>query len=224
MRRIRISCLIGCLVGFVVVSGCIGVGSEEGGKTSSGEVARPATSSETGDVATERATSVSRETNQSQVAVSRTSSSGNETISAAFTTGSERVPVTLEVANSPSEREHGLMHRQSLPRNHGMLFVFDTPRPVAVWMKNTTIPLDIIFVRANGTITNIEHASPEPNVNDSEKRRYSADVPGRYFVEMNRGFANRTGLEPGNKLVLGDKRLTTERRDGTDGSKSNGSG
>jgi uncharacterized membrane protein (UPF0127 family) len=80
--------------------------------------------------------------------------------------GLEQVPLTIhsagkthrftvEVARSPEEQARGLMHRQSLAPDRGMIFPYDPPQPVGFWMKNTLIPLDMIFIRPDGTIANI---------------------------------------------------------------------
>jgi uncharacterized membrane protein (UPF0127 family) len=62
---------------------------------------------------------------------------------------------TVELATTPEEQARGLMHRQSLEPNRGMLFPYEAPQPASFWMKNTLIPLDIIFVRPDGTIARI---------------------------------------------------------------------
>lgn len=69
---------------------------------------------------------------------------------------------TVEVARTPAEQAQGLMNRTSLPENGGMLFPFPTPKYASFWMKNTFIPLDMIFIRADGSIDRIaENTIPE---------------------------------------------------------------
>ena len=67
---------------------------------------------------------------------------------------------TVEVARTLEEQQRGLMFRESLAPDRGMIFPYEPPRPVAFWMKNTLIPLDMIFIRADGIIANIETAVP----------------------------------------------------------------
>ncbi len=72
-----------------------------------------------------------------------------------------QISFDIEMAVTPQERALGLMFRESLPQRSGMLFIFDPPQPVAFWMKNTLIPLDIIFVDRTGTVTGV-HANAQP--------------------------------------------------------------
>jgi uncharacterized membrane protein (UPF0127 family) len=72
------------------------------------------------------------------------------------TAGGRKHRFTVEVARTPEEQAHGLMNRQSLAPDRGMLFPYDPPQPVAFWMKNTLIPLDMIFVAPGGSILRIE--------------------------------------------------------------------
>jgi uncharacterized protein len=67
---------------------------------------------------------------------------------------------TVEIARTPEQQQHGMMFRTSLAPDRGMLFPYDAPREVAFWMKNTLIPLDIIFIRAGGAIARISTAVP----------------------------------------------------------------
>ncbi|WP_435181915.1 DUF192 domain-containing protein [Halorussus sp. AFM4] len=114
----------------------------------------------------------------------------------------ENVTVRLEVADEPQERRSGLMHRESLANNTGMVFVYPDAQQVSFWMKNTLIPLDMIFVGPDGEVLNVQHASPQPNASTSELKTYPSDGKAKYVVELPRGFANRTGVGPGTELVF----------------------
>ncbi|WP_134671861.1 DUF192 domain-containing protein [Halorussus marinus] len=122
-----------------------------------------------------------------------------ETVDATFLVDGEAVAnVTLEVADSPDERATGLMHRESLPEDRGMVFVYGEADERSFWMKNTLIPLDMVFVDANGTVRNVEHADPPaPEASDDELATYASDGPAKYVIEMEQGFANETGIGPG---------------------------
>ena len=79
-----------------------------------------------------------------------------------ITRGTAKHNFTVEVARTPDEQAKGLMGRTSLPKEGGMLFPFDPPKIATFWMKNTLIPLDMIFIRADGTIDRIaENTVPE---------------------------------------------------------------
>lgn len=103
--------------------------------------------------------------------------------------------ITIELADTPEKREQGLMYRHGMEFNQGMLFIFDKEERQSFWMKNTHIPLDIIFVNNDKTIVHIaENCQP-----------YSLDaIPSfeyaRYVVEVNAGFAKKQGLKVGNKM------------------------
>lgn len=127
---------------------------------------------------------------------------GGENARATFYVDGGRVNVTVEVADSVEERRRGLMFRESLPRNHGMVFVYGGEDVRTFWMKNTYIPLDMVFVDREGRVVNIEHAVPQPNASDAELRRYSSGVPVKYVFEFGRGFANRSGVGRGSCVEL----------------------
>ena len=87
------------------------------------------------------------------------------------------------------------MFRQRLPEDRGMLFDFGEPRPVSMWMKNTYIPLDMIFIRADGTIRRIA-ANTEP----LSERTVPSSGAVRYVLEVIGGTAKKLGIEPGDKV------------------------
>ena len=87
------------------------------------------------------------------------------------------------------------MYRQHLAENAGMLFVFKQPQHLTFWMKNTEIPLDMIFATADGTVVGII-ANAEP----FSERQLSVAGDSRYVLEVNGGFAHRYGVKPGNRL------------------------
>jgi uncharacterized membrane protein (UPF0127 family) len=105
--------------------------------------------------------------------------------------------VALEVANTPATRQRGLMYRTALADGHGMLFVFDTDAIQSFWMKNTLIPLDMIFIAADGRIVGV-HANAKPYSLAS----VSVGVPSRYVLEVPGGWAATHGVETGNRVEL----------------------
>lgn len=110
-------------------------------------------------------------------------------------------PLHVTVADTPEEREEGLMNRTAVPLD-GMLFVFDQPAEYSFWMKHTRIPLDIVFIAGNGTVHNVEAAAPQPGATSSELERYRSDGPAQYVLELPRGDAARYGIEPGATLTI----------------------
>ena len=105
------------------------------------------------------------------------------------------VRFTVELAETPEERSQGLMHRRSLSSSAGMLFVFDSPQNVVFWMENTLIPLDILFLSAEGVILRIhENAMPL----DRTPIYGGDDV--KYVLEINGGLARRIGISAGTEL------------------------
>jgi uncharacterized protein len=109
--------------------------------------------------------------------------------------------LTLEVADTASTREYGLMFRTQIAQHTGMIFVFSNDQREGFWMKNTLIPLDMLFVRSNGTIDSI--AADVPAQSDQtpgeETRR---EGYGKYVIELAAGEAKRAGLHPGLKLTI----------------------
>lgn len=101
----------------------------------------------------------------------------------------------VEIAATPEKQALGLMYRTSLPDSKGMLFTHETPRELTMWMRNTYIPLDMVFIRADGTIHRIE-ARTEP----LSERIISSEGPVLAVLEIAGGAAERMGLKPGDKV------------------------
>ncbi|MGG7568306.1 DUF192 domain-containing protein [Rhodovulum sp. DZ06] len=101
----------------------------------------------------------------------------------------------VEIADTPESRARGLMHRETMARDAGMLFVFDPPRPVAFWMRNTILALDLVFVDDSGTVVKIhENAVP------FSERLMPSGEPVRAVLEINAGLSAALGLGPGTEL------------------------
>jgi uncharacterized protein len=99
---------------------------------------------------------------------------------------------TIELALTPEQQEQGLMFRQSMAADAGMLFDFGETRPVAFWMKNTAIPLDMLFIAADGRVADIhERAVP------MSEATIEARVPVRAVLELNGGTVSRLGIKLG---------------------------
>ncbi|MCG8692438.1 MAG: DUF192 domain-containing protein [Minwuiales bacterium] len=101
----------------------------------------------------------------------------------------------VEVADNDETRARGLMFRMSMPPNAGMLFDYRTDQQVAMWMKNTFIPLDILFIDRRGKIVNIhERAVP------LSLASIPSDGPVRAALELNGGSVSRLGIKPGDQV------------------------
>ncbi len=105
-----------------------------------------------------------------------------------------------EVADTPEERRTGLMFRDSLPEGRGMLFVFDEDSVRTFWMKNTRIPLDMIFINSSLDVVSIQR-NAQPCLSDP-CATYSSHLPVRYVVEANAGFADANGIREGTKVSV----------------------
>lgn len=115
----------------------------------------------------------------------------------------EDTEFSVEIADTPEERATGLMNRKNLSENSGMLFVYKKEDERSFWMKNTSIPLDIIFLDSNLEVINIEAADPEPNTSDSDLRTYRSEEPAQYVLEINQNRSEEISLEKGSKIGLG---------------------
>lgn len=102
---------------------------------------------------------------------------------------------TVEIARTDEERRTGLMHRRHLPEGRGMLFDFSSPQEISMWMKNTYISLDMIFIDADGRILRIaEDTEPEST------RIISSRGPARAVLEVIAGTARKYGIAPGDRV------------------------
>ncbi|MCX7288155.1 MAG: DUF192 domain-containing protein [Rhodobacterales bacterium] len=106
-----------------------------------------------------------------------------------------RESFAIEVADDPAERAQGLMFRESLDPAKGMLFVYESPRRAQFWMKNTLIPLDMIFADATGTVTRV-HANAVPG----DLTPIDGGEGVAFVLEINGGVAARLGIAPGATL------------------------
>jgi hypothetical protein len=111
----------------------------------------------------------------------------------------ETIPLTIgdyelqvELATTNAERSQGLMFREDLPENAGMLFVYPNERQLSFWMRNTLIPLSIAFLDAEKQIINIEQMEPL-----DEGPRYRSAAPAQYALEVNQGWFDERGIEAG---------------------------
>ncbi len=110
-------------------------------------------------------------------------------------TGSSQYRFEVEVADDPAERAEGLMYRQSLADNAGMLFLYPQPQPVEFWMKNTPLSLDIVFVRADGTIARIA-----ANTTPMSEDRIPSGEPVLAVLEVKAGIMQQLGIVVGDRL------------------------
>jgi uncharacterized membrane protein (UPF0127 family) len=107
----------------------------------------------------------------------------------------QETPIDVEMAETPKEKELGLMFRTELADNQGMLFPYGAPQEVTMWMHNTYIPLDMVFIRADGTVHRIEQRA-EP----LSDRIISSEGQVSAVLEMAGGAAGRLGLKPGDRI------------------------
>jgi uncharacterized membrane protein (UPF0127 family) len=97
----------------------------------------------------------------------------------------------VEIADDVPERSMGLMFRDFLPADQGMLFIFEQTQPVGFWMKNTKLPLDLIFIGEDGKVKAIRQGEP------MSEAVISPDTPVRFVLELNAGTAAARGIESG---------------------------
>jgi hypothetical protein len=101
------------------------------------------------------------------------------------------------IADSNSKRKKGLMYVKSLPRNYGMLFKFDSPRIASIWMKNTYISLDLLFIDKNQTIIKIHNDAKPLNL-----KSISSKLKVKWVLEVNGGLAKELEVNLGDKVIF----------------------
>jgi uncharacterized protein len=109
--------------------------------------------------------------------------------------GGQRQPFQVEVARNEADRAQGLMFRRSMPANQGMLFDFGRVEPISMWMQNTYLSLDMLFIRPDGTIARIA-ANTEP----LSTRTIPSGEPVLAVLELNSGTAARLGIKAGDRI------------------------
>jgi len=109
--------------------------------------------------------------------------------------GGHRFTFNVDLALTPQQQAHGLMYVEKMADEKGMLFLMEREGKQSFWMKNTLIPLDIIFVDANGYIVNIQHGKP------LDLTPLPSAGPAIAVLEINGGLAGRLGIKPGDRLL-----------------------
>lgn len=123
------------------------------------------------------------------------SGTGPEVVIHTAKTGTARVWV--EIARTEEQQARGLMYRSSMPQDHGMLFLFPDEIDHRFWMKNTYIPLDMIFIAADGRVAGIH-----PNATPLSEVPISVEKPAKWVLEVNGGWAEKHGVAAGDAVGL----------------------
>ena len=111
-------------------------------------------------------------------------------------------PFSVEIADTPAAREHGLMDRTSMPIDHGMLFIFPDAEPRTFWMKNTLIPLDILYFDDAQRLVSVQEDVPPCRADPCPV--YPSIAPARYVLELNAGVAAKLGVRNGDAITFSD--------------------
>lgn len=112
-------------------------------------------------------------------------------------TNQGQVTYQVEIADTPYLKSKGLMNRKSMPQNNGMLFIFEKPQMISMWMKNTYIPLDMLFLDKSGKIIWIyENAKP------LDETIISSQFPSSFVIELNAGQVREKNIQPGNQVIF----------------------
>jgi uncharacterized protein len=121
-----------------------------------------------------------------------------------ITTDDATYTLTAEIAETPRQRQRGLMFRTAMPEESGMMFVFQTSQSGGFWMFNTILPLSIAYINSNGTIVTIRDMQPcagRPQAECSqEAAAYVATAPYRYALEVNQGYFDARNITVGDSV------------------------
>lgn len=101
----------------------------------------------------------------------------------------------IEIADTPDLRARGLMHRDEMARGAGMLFIYEREEPTAFWMRNTRIPLDMIFIDGAGKVVHVHHRAVP-----FDETPIPSQAPVRFVLEVNGGLAETFGIAPGSEI------------------------
>ena len=113
-------------------------------------------------------------------------------------TAQGRFRFTAEIADEAAERSTGLMFREQMPPTHGMLFDFKETRTIQMWMRNTPLPLDMVFLNINGIVVHVaERTTPFSDA------IIDSGGPASHVLELNGGIARMIGIKPGDRLEHG---------------------
>ena len=111
----------------------------------------------------------------------------------------KNITFNVEIAKTIEERRTGLMYRKKLLNNEGMLFIFPREKIIQLWMKNTYIPLDVIFISENKVIVDIKK-----NMEKLSETLVKSKVKSRYALEFNAGLINKLDIEIGDKVLFNE--------------------
>ncbi len=137
--------------------------------------------------------------NASLPVAARTAPSGMDLVQLTITGAARSHVFAVEMARTPAQQERGLMYRRALGPDEGMLFPFDPPRPASFWMRNTLIPLDMIFIRPDGTIARIA-----ANTVPMSQEQVAVNDPVTAVLEIRGGRAAELGITTADRVAWAD--------------------
>jgi uncharacterized protein len=107
--------------------------------------------------------------------------------------------ISLEIAKTPSQKSAGLMNREELDEDAGMLFIYEEESILSFWMKDTLIPLDIIFLNNDYEIVSIKKMKP---CTEDPCQSHPSEIPSKYAIEVNAGFTQENNISIGQKVTI----------------------